>query len=136
MNELNTTWKDYLMFNPDYKIFADIAFWIVIGAVQAIVLVIALFTVVSYVVNKIFDSADPVKKLTFKMLPDHITSMKLKYDKSLKTVTAVATAKQGTNSITRTMSVVVPDKKHLDVYATNVQLQLMTNIAKELNIVN
>ena len=136
MSELSTSWKNYLMFNYDYKVFADIAFWVVIGIMQALAVTMVVFGIAKIIVNKIFDFFNPVQKLVFKKLPDHITSMQLSYDKKLKTITAVATVKNGPNVTTRTYTVVVPNKKQLPSYATNVQLQLMTNIAKELNLVN
>lgn len=124
------------MFNYEYKVFADISFWITMGIINAAIIFIFLFYIVNKVVDLLFNGFNPVKNMVFKNLPTHITDMKISYDKRLKCITAVATIKQGMVSYSRTHSIYVPDKKNLKTYADNVQLQLMTTIAKELNLVH
>lgn len=122
------------MFDNQYVWATSLGFWFGIGIIEAIAISFAMFYFIGKLVNKAFGffCDDSVSKYEFSVLPAHYKSMALRYDSKTKTVTA--TAKYIHNGVenTRSYSRVINDESGLEVFAQNVQLTLMTTIAKEI----
>ena len=121
------------MFDYDYAVFASISFWITMGVIQAVIIFIALFAIVNYVVDTIFSKGKRnASQWVFKVLPSSIKDMKVSYDKHIQTVTATATVVINGVETKRSHVKNVPDIKFLKEYTQNVQLELMDSISKEI----
>lgn len=120
------------MFDYDYAVFASISFWITMGVIQAVIIFIALFAIVNYLVDVIFGKGKRnASQWVFKVLPPAIKNMKVSYDKHTQTVTATATVVINGVEAKRSHVKNVPDTKFLKEYTHNVQLELMDRISKE-----
>lgn len=123
------------MFNYDYVHLASVSFWLTMGVIQAVILFIALFAIVNYLVDIVFGKRKRnASQWVFKVLPPSIKSMKVSYDKYTQTVTATALVLINGREAKRSHVKNVPDIKFLKEYTHNVQLELMDSIAKENKI--
>lgn len=123
------------MFNYDYVHLASVSFWLTMGVIQAVILFIALFYIVNYLVDIVFGKGKRnATQWVFKVLPPSIKSMKVSYDKHTQTVTATALVLINGREAKRSHVKNVPDIKFLKEYTQNVQLELMDNLAKENKI--
>lgn len=123
------------MFNYDYVHLASVSFWLTMGVIQAVIIFIALFSIVNYLVNTVFGkSKRNATQWVFKVLPPSIKSMKVSYDKHTQIVTATAIVLINGKEAKRSHEKIVPDIKFLKEYTQNVQLELMDNLAKENKI--
>lgn len=120
------------MFNYDYVHLASVSFWLTMGVIQAVILFIALFSIVNYLVDTVFGkSKHNASQWVFKVLPPSIKSMKVSYDKHTQVVTATAVVLINGKETKRSHVKHVPNIKFLKEYTQNVQLELMDNIVKE-----
>lgn len=123
------------MFNYDYVHLASVSFWLTMGVIQAVIIFIALFYIVNYLVDIVFGKGKRnATQWVFKVLPPSIKSMKVSYDKHTQVVTATAIALVNGKETKRSHVKHVPDIKFLKEYTQNVQLGLMDNLVKENKI--
>lgn len=118
----------------EYSWLYHVGFWIALGLIQACaVAFIILYTVgktVNYV-RSLFKNED-VSKYAFTVLPAHYNSMTIVFDNKTKELKAIAVYTHNGQINTRTYSRYITDLNGLEVFAHNIQLSLMTSIAKEI----
>ena len=112
----------------------ELGFWLMLGFLQAIlVLLLILYVSAKLVVlaSKAIQTVG-INKWVFKELPSHISAMSLKYNKETKTLVATARVDSKNGFFYRSKIVEVPQTKVLKEYAEELQLDLMSDISKEL----
>lgn len=112
----------------------ELGFWLMLGFLQAILLLLCILFLaakVFYVSTKALQTLG-VNRWVFKRLPTHISSMRLNYNKKAKTLVATARVDSKNGFFYRSKIVEVPQTKVLKEYAEELQLDLMSDISKEL----
>ena len=112
----------------------ELGFWLMLGFLQAIlVLLLILYVSAKLVVlaSKAFKTIG-INKWVFKELPPYISSMRLNYNKKAKTLVAIARIDSKNGFFYRSKIIEVPQTKVLKEYAEKLQLDLMSDISKEL----
>lgn len=112
----------------------ELGFWLMLGFLQAILFLL----IAAYLFAKLVDvftnalQTIGINKWVFKELPPHISAMSLKYNKKAKTLVATARVDSKNGFFYRSKIVEVPQTKVLKEYAEELQLDLMSDISKEL----
>lgn len=120
--------------NHDYAWLLDVGFWIGLGLIQACAVAFTILYAVGKTVNyvcSLFKNED-VSKYAFDVLPAHYKSMSVVYNSKTKELKAIAAYAYKGQINTRTSSRYVTDVKGLELFAQELQLTLMANIASEI----
>ena len=105
-----------------------------LGFLQAILFLLIAAYLFAKLVNVFTNALQTIgiNKWVFKELPPHISAMSLKYNKETKTLFATARVDFKDSFFYRSKIVEVPQTKVLKEYAEELQLDLMSDISKEL----
>ena len=91
----------------------------------------ARFEILDVIEKQIDKPREDVSKYAFTVLPVHYNSMTVVFDNKTKELKAIAVYTHNGQINTRTYSRYITDLNGLEVFAHNIQLSLMTSIAKE-----
>lgn len=126
------------MIDPHYNYFVDVGFWFVLGCTMALAVVLMVVQFATITVNLVLSLVDrfnTLRKSVFKVLPEDVIAIELSYSRKAKILTATGCYKlngsEDKHYMTRHVQVESPGL--LRVMAENVQLQLLTDIRKEIN---
>ena len=118
----------------EYSWLYHVGFWIGLGLIQACGVAFIILYTVGKVVNymcSLFKNED-VSKYAFTVLPAHYNSMTVVYNSKTKELKAIAAYAYKGQINTRTASRYITDVKGLELFAQELQLTLMANIASEI----
>ena len=120
--------------NHDYAWLFAVGFCIGLGLIQAFAVASAVIYAVGKIVNALFAvfEKDDVSKHAFTVLPAHYNSMTVVYNSKTKELKAIAAYAYKGQINTRTASRYITDVKGLELFAQELQLTLMANIASEI----
>ena len=112
----------------------ELGFWLMLGFLQAILFLLIAAYLFAKLVNVSTNALRTIgiNKWVFKELPPHISAMSLKYNKETKTLFATARVDLKDSFFYRNKVVQVPVTNLLKEYAEELQLDLMSDISKEL----
>ena len=121
------------MNHDEYSWLFHVGFWIGLGLIQACAVAFIILYTVGKTVNYVYSlfKNEDVSKYAFTVLPAHYNSMTVVFNNKTKELKAIAVYTHKGQINARTCSRYITDPSGLETFAYNLQLSLMTSIAKE-----